>query len=467
MNLSIEKFKDYVDDEFSLEQLEALADVINDRLVILKTAVDKANYKPIKGFSIKEEAYIYESLRDWFKKEKWVRITTSGNIAGPCGTSKNKKNPDRCLPAAKARSLTKAQRAATARKKKKAGAKGQTVVKNTKKATVRKETKGAPPGHYFTASGNLVKGRLTQAAREKGARLSDPKDKQRSKVPPVSQYNNEAQLKEMNYSIYTDPEHFDICPGAEALRKELIDGGKTPEELGEWTFKHDQLFKLEKAVLKANKADETHIKEAEKLREEIIHLSRDLGIEADKVHYLKGHVDKIKEVAKEVDETADPQDGKAAPYGSGYKPVKELTKGDIKNLIVGTIAELKNENPNFKILKKGPYYRYLPTDDLTTDLRDIGTHGRQRSKDNLAVIKTAEELLDILDDMHMEDPERAIAFADQNNDIIKFLGTNETLMEKDDRCTRIAKRKYDTWPSAYASGAVVRCRRGEIWKGQK
>ena len=39
--------------------------------------------------------------------------------------------------------------------------------------------------------------------------------------------------------------------------------------------------------------------------------------------------------------------------------------------------------------------------------------------------------------------------------------------KKDDRCTRIAKRKYDVWPSAYASGAVVRCRRGEIWKGVK
>ena len=158
-----------------------------------------------------------ESLRDWFKKEKWVRITTSGDIAGPCGTSKNKKNPDRCLPAAKARSLTKAQRAATARKKKKAGAKGKTVVKNTKAATVKKET-------------------------------------------------------------------------------------------------------------------------------------------------------------------ANPQDGKAAPYGSGYKKV---TKEDIRNLVVGTIAELQNEN---------------------------------------------------------------------------------TLLEKDDRCTRLAKSKYDTWPSAYASGAVVRCRRGEIWK---
>lgn len=39
--------------------------------------------------------------------------------------------------------------------------------------------------------------------------------------------------------------------------------------------------------------------------------------------------------------------------------------------------------------------------------------------------------------------------------------------KKDDRCTKIAKRKYDVWPSAYASGAVVRCRKGEIWKNEK
>ena len=39
--------------------------------------------------------------------------------------------------------------------------------------------------------------------------------------------------------------------------------------------------------------------------------------------------------------------------------------------------------------------------------------------------------------------------------------------KKGDRCTRIAKRKYKVWPSAYASGAVVRCRAGKIWKGEK
>ena len=85
--------------------------------------------------SLKEQ--ITESLRDWFKKEDWVRIDSSGNIAGPCGTSKNKKNPDRCLPRKKAQSLTKAQRKATAAKKKKAGAKGKQVVPNTKKAKVK------------------------------------------------------------------------------------------------------------------------------------------------------------------------------------------------------------------------------------------------------------------------------------------------------------------------------------------
>jgi hypothetical protein len=38
--------------------------------------------------------------------------------------------------------------------------------------------------------------------------------------------------------------------------------------------------------------------------------------------------------------------------------------------------------------------------------------------------------------------------------------------KKRDRCLRIADRKFDK-PSAYKSGAVVRCRRGEIWKGLK
>ena len=87
-------------------------------------------------------------LKKWLKQD-WVRIGTDGSIKGKCGTSKDKKNPDRCLPSAKARSLSKAERASTARKKKRAGAKGKTVVSNTKQAKVRNLEKGGPVKRPF------------------------------------------------------------------------------------------------------------------------------------------------------------------------------------------------------------------------------------------------------------------------------------------------------------------------------
>ena len=80
------------------------------------------------------------ALAKW-RKEKWVRIGTDGSIKGACGTSKNKKNPDRCLPLAKAKSLSKAERAATAKRKKSAGGSKKQFVSNTKKAKVKVKRK--------------------------------------------------------------------------------------------------------------------------------------------------------------------------------------------------------------------------------------------------------------------------------------------------------------------------------------
>lgn len=79
-----------------------------------------------------------EDLKKWFKEE-WVRIDTQGNITGPCGTMKSKSSPSRCLPKAKAQSLTKAERMATVRKKKEGGKKGKQFVANTQKAKVTRE----------------------------------------------------------------------------------------------------------------------------------------------------------------------------------------------------------------------------------------------------------------------------------------------------------------------------------------
>ena len=81
---------------------------------------------------------IQESLRDWFKKENWVRINTQGDITGPCGTMKKGKATTRCLPKKKAQSLTKAERKATVAKKVRGSKKGKQFVRNTKKATYKK-----------------------------------------------------------------------------------------------------------------------------------------------------------------------------------------------------------------------------------------------------------------------------------------------------------------------------------------
>lgn len=78
------------------------------------------------------------ALKKWLD-EKWVRIGTDGSIKGECGTSKNKKNPDRCLPLKKAQSMSKSERAATAKRKKRFGRKGKQFVSNTKAARVTKK----------------------------------------------------------------------------------------------------------------------------------------------------------------------------------------------------------------------------------------------------------------------------------------------------------------------------------------
>lgn len=83
---------------------------------------------------------IQESLRDWFKKEKWVKINTAGTIEGPCGTMDKDEPTQRCLPKAKAQSMTKAQRAATAKKKVAGSRKGKQFVKNTKKGEYKKKS---------------------------------------------------------------------------------------------------------------------------------------------------------------------------------------------------------------------------------------------------------------------------------------------------------------------------------------
>ena len=108
-------------------------------------------------------------LKQW-RDQQWVRIGTDGKIKGPCGTSKDKKNPDRCLPKAKAQSLSQAERATTARKKKKAGAKGKTVVANTKQAKVRTAKNGGLMRSHHKGCGAVMGGRRKKTLYVRGSK---------------------------------------------------------------------------------------------------------------------------------------------------------------------------------------------------------------------------------------------------------------------------------------------------------
>ena len=103
------------------------------------------------GYKVLNIDEIAESLRDWFKKENWVRINTSGNISGDCGTMKKDKATTRCLPKKKAQSMTKAERKATVAKKVRGSKKGKQFVSvdeviNEAKKKKKTEKKDPPIG---------------------------------------------------------------------------------------------------------------------------------------------------------------------------------------------------------------------------------------------------------------------------------------------------------------------------------
>jgi len=53
-------------------------------------------------------------------------------------------------------------------------------------------------------------------------------------------------------------------------------------------------------------------------------------------------------------------------------------------------------------------------------------------------------------------------------DLEEYLELDESLLyEKKDRCYYLAKQKYDVFPSAYASGFIVRCRKGKVGRKRK
>jgi len=109
-------------------------------------------------------------------------------------------------------------------------------------------------------------------------------------------------------------------------------------------------------------------------------------------------------------------------------------------------------------------------DTLLLDIKDVKPNLYREY--TLMVDYSINGFIDLGAEYIKNNPQEFEIFLKKLNDIIKiltFIKTKEKLQEekeKRDRCLRIADRKYDK-PSAYKSGAVVKCRQGKIWKGLK
>jgi hypothetical protein len=358
------------------------------------------------------------SLHNWFKKEDWVRINTSGEITGPCGTMKDKSKPSRCLPRAKANSLSKSERAATAKKKKEGGKKGKQFVSNTKKAKVRKEvvSPNDPVFNSFNQNDTLSKDIfdnskvMHESIRTRLIEIANMFVKYLEIPLEIKDIRLTGSLANFNWSTYSDVDlhiivDFDELSDKADLLKKFFDSKKSI-----WNDTYDIKIKGYDVELYVQDIDEVHTASgvysvtdnkwiAEPSAEEI-------SIDSKKVY------DKTNEYSKRID-------------------ALEKSKDD-PEVIISLIDSLKDKIKKFRKsgLEKGGEYSY----------------------ENL-VFKSLRRLGEI---------ERLVKLkVDLTN---KEYSINE---KKDDRCTRIAKRKYEEWPSAYASGAVVRCRQGKIWKGEK
>ena len=150
--LNKERFKDVIyyihnnwmagnyGDDYAIRRISKYLNALEENIDPKAQKKHKGKAAPFgSAYELAEVEWANESLRDWFKKEDWVRINTSGNITGPCGTMKKGKPTTRCLPRKKAQSLTKAQRKSTVAKKVRGSKKGKQFVKNTKKSEFKKK----------------------------------------------------------------------------------------------------------------------------------------------------------------------------------------------------------------------------------------------------------------------------------------------------------------------------------------
>ena len=103
--------------------------------------------------------------------------------------------------------------------------------------------------------------------------------------------------------------HFDICPSAVALYKDI----EPSDEAVESAMLHDMLFKIEKKAIAANMASEDQVDKAQHYADMIMELAKEMNM-VDEHDYVEDvHMAKIKELANTEQEEDEEDDDMTPP----------------------------------------------------------------------------------------------------------------------------------------------------------
>lgn len=111
-------------------------------------------------------------------------------------------------------------------------------------------------------------------------------------------------------------QHFDMCPGAVTLFKnikagEYTDGVPSAKEEASviaMAKLHDALFNMEKKALGYGEVDRSYLTQAERLENEIYMQARNLDLEDEVKAYIPGHIDRIANVVVNPKDLAEEDD---------------------------------------------------------------------------------------------------------------------------------------------------------------
>jgi len=174
-------------------------------------------------------------------------------------------------------------------------------------------------------------------------------------------------MGELNVYGY-QTKHFDICPGAQTLFKDILRGeftdgvpsAKEQDKIAELAKLHDILFKLEKIALEDQGDAKLVFKKVIETASDIYELGTEIGLDQNSdLRYIQGHVERVNDAARGVDDIGRPLDEieleipgeENAPAGDKTLN-KKLTKNDkiiaaykdIEQEIRDSIQKIKSGN---------------------------------------------------------------------------------------------------------------------------